>query len=138
MPEEPRADTPAQARHDPNHVEVAPEATTFRRLIHRRRAKPWFHKSRRKYPWLDPVLRWTIAFVAVLLIIGGLLIGWLPGPGGFIAVIGVAMLAAEFRWARRLTRQAQAIAHRWHVRVTGRKPRWAWRWKKKMNAAVPG
>ncbi len=30
-----------------------------------------------------------------LLVIGGLAIGWLPGPGGFIAIIGLAMLSRE-------------------------------------------
>lgn len=35
--------------------------------------------------------------VAVLLIGGGAAIGWLPGPGGFIAIFGLAIVAMEFR-----------------------------------------
>lgn len=34
---------------------------------------------------------------AVVLIVGGAAIGWLPGPGGFIAIFGVAIIAMEFR-----------------------------------------
>lgn len=37
----------------------------------------------------------------LLLLIGGLAIGWLPGPGGFIAIFGVALLATEFRFLAR-------------------------------------
>lgn len=29
------------------------------------------------------------------LIVFGLAIGWLPGPGGFLAIVGVAMIAVE-------------------------------------------
>ncbi len=36
----------------------------------------------------------SIAF-ALLLIIVGLGIGWLPGPGGFLAIIGLALIAKE-------------------------------------------
>ncbi|MGD9691357.1 MAG: PGPGW domain-containing protein [Phycisphaerales bacterium] len=35
--------------------------------------------------------------VAVALVLGGLAIGWLPGPGGFVAIFGIALLATEFR-----------------------------------------
>lgn len=37
----------------------------------------------------------TIA-LAILLIAGGIAIGWLPGPGGFIAIFGAALLSAEW------------------------------------------
>ncbi len=55
---------------------------------------------------------WLMAFV---LIAGGLAIGWLPGPGGFIAVFGLAIIAMEFRvmavsldWLERIGRDAWA------------------------------
>lgn len=35
--------------------------------------------------------------VAIVLIGGGLAIGWLPGPGGFVAVFGLAIIGMEFR-----------------------------------------
>jgi hypothetical protein len=34
--------------------------------------------------------------LGLLLIVGGLAIGWLPGPGGFVAVIGAARLGTEW------------------------------------------
>ncbi len=37
--------------------------------------------------------RVTVCLIAVMLIVVGLAIGWLPGPGGFIAIVGVALLA---------------------------------------------
>lgn len=36
--------------------------------------------------------------IALGLIAIGLLIGWLPGPGGVLAIIGLALLATQFRW----------------------------------------
>lgn len=42
----------------------------------------------------------------VALIVIGLSIGWLPGPGGFVAIIGLIMLLAELplvaRWIDRM------------------------------------
>ena len=34
---------------------------------------------------------------ALGLVVFGLAIGWLPGPGGFVAILGLALLAQEFR-----------------------------------------
>lgn len=41
-------------------------------------------------------------FLGLILLLGGLGIGWLPGPGGFIAIFGLALLAQEFRPLARL------------------------------------
>jgi hypothetical protein len=38
----------------------------------------------------------TILF-GLALTVGGASIGWLPGPGGFLAIFGLALLAQEFR-----------------------------------------
>lgn len=35
----------------------------------------------------------------------------LPGPGGLVVFGGLAILGAEFAWARRLQRKAEAQAH---------------------------
>lgn len=42
-----------------------------------------------------PIARLLTFATGLLLLIGGLAIGWLPGPGGFIALIGLALLARE-------------------------------------------
>jgi hypothetical protein len=47
-------------------------------------------------PGISPARIFTI-FFGLLLVIAGASIGWLPGPGGFIAIIGLALLAQEFR-----------------------------------------
>lgn len=49
---------------------------------------------------------------AAALIIAGMAIGWLPGPGGFIAIIGVAMLATEIRWIARLLDKIEPVIRR--------------------------
>ena len=38
----------------------------------------------------------------IVLVVGGLAIGWLPGPGGFIGVLGVALLATEWYFLAKL------------------------------------
>jgi hypothetical protein len=43
------------------------------------------------------VARVVMIALSVVLILGGVAIGWLPGPGGFIALIGAALLSAEWR-----------------------------------------
>jgi hypothetical protein len=47
-------------------------------------------------PGFSPVRAFNIVF-GLLLAIGGASIGWLPGPGGFVAIFGLALLAQEFR-----------------------------------------
>jgi Flp pilus assembly protein TadB len=51
--------------------------------------------ARRAEGW--PLERVVILALGVALFVGGLAIGWLPGPGGFVAVIGAALLGAESR-----------------------------------------
>ena len=49
----------------------------------------------------------------ILLIVGGASIGWLPGPGGFVAFFGLALLATELeflaRWMDWLELRARAL-----------------------------
>ena len=54
------------------------------------------YEFRRKDP-PAPMVRAGLWLLALLLIGGGLAIGWLPGPGGFIAIFGLAIVAMEFR-----------------------------------------
>ncbi|MDZ4850246.1 MAG: PGPGW domain-containing protein [Pirellulaceae bacterium] len=44
----------------------------------------------------DKVTRLWNYIAGVALIAIGLAVGWLPGPGGFLALIGLAILAKEF------------------------------------------
>jgi hypothetical protein len=54
-----------------------------------------FRASRRK-PGFSVSRALTILF-GLALTIGGASIGWLPGPGGFAAIFGLALLAQEIR-----------------------------------------
>jgi hypothetical protein len=56
--------------------------------FHRFRCERWAGK------W--PLERILMIALGGFLFVGGLAIGWLPGPGGFVAVIGAAMLGVEF------------------------------------------
>jgi uncharacterized protein (TIGR02611 family) len=44
----------------------------------------------------------VIAVLGGSIVVGGLLLVPLPGPGWLIVILGLAILASEFTWARRL------------------------------------
>jgi hypothetical protein len=55
----------------------------------------------------------VIGVVGATIIIFGLAIGFLPGPGPLVLVpLGLAVLGVEFAWARRLRRRMQHEAGR--------------------------
>jgi hypothetical protein len=84
------------------------EGTPGRRFydFHRARA------ARRGEGW--PLERVLTLAVGIILLLGGLAIGWLPGPGGFIGIIGAALLGAEsLRVAKFLDRMELKIRAAW-------------------------
>ena len=54
------------------------------------------YEFRKKDP-PTPFTRVGLWLIAIVLIAGGAAIGWLPGPGGFIAIFGLAIVAMEIR-----------------------------------------
>jgi uncharacterized protein (TIGR02611 family) len=48
-----------------------------------------------------------IAILGTTLVLIGLALLFLPGPGMVVVVIGLGLLASEFAWARRLLRRAK-------------------------------
>lgn len=60
--------------------------------------------------------------VAVLLIGGGVAIGWLPGPGGFIAIFGVAIIAMEFRAVAVIVDRVERWGRHLWARLRGTQP----------------
>lgn len=53
-------------------------------------------------------------FIGASLAIFGASIGWMPGPGGFVGIIGLALLAQEFRpLAVLLDKIEIAFVHMW-------------------------
>jgi uncharacterized protein (TIGR02611 family) len=59
--------------------------------------------------WLK---RSAITIVGACLVLGGIALMPLPGPGILVVVAGLAVLATEYVWARRLLRRAKAEAER--------------------------
>ena len=56
-----------------------------------------------------------VATVGLTIIVTGLILVPLPGPGWLIVFLGVGVLASEFPWARRLHTWASAHLRRWNA-----------------------
>lgn len=65
--------------------------------------------AHRGMSWLK---RSAVTLVGVCLILGGIALIPLPGPGMLLVVAGLAVLATEYVWARRLLRRAKTEAER--------------------------
>lgn len=78
------------------------------------------HEFRQQDP-PTTALRVGLWAVAIVLIAGGIAIGWLPGPGGFIAVFGLAIIGMEFRAVAVLLDRIERFGRDLWARVRGRK-----------------
>jgi uncharacterized protein (TIGR02611 family) len=58
-------------------------------------------------------LKIIVGVVGAALVIGGLLLVPLPGPGWLIVFAGLAVLATEFAWAHRLLEFAKRTVSAW-------------------------
>lgn len=54
-------------------------------------------------PWLNMLYKIIITTLGVVIVIVGLILVPLPGPGWLIVFIGLTVLGSEYHWARRLT-----------------------------------
>lgn len=89
------------------------------RFVWRRRIRADPHRYR--------IYRVCVALVGSLMMAMSVLLGWLPGPGGIpLFLLGLAVLASEFHWARRALERTRAFAHRVHM-WSDRQPVWV-RW----------
>jgi uncharacterized protein (TIGR02611 family) len=59
------------------------------------------------------IWRLLIGTVGSVIVIIGLLLIPLPGPGWALVFVGVAVWATEFRWANRLLRYGRRKLHNW-------------------------
>ena len=89
------------------------------------RSRAWIHR----HPNVRAPYRVLVALAGATVIVIGLILVPLPGPGWLIVFVGVAMLGTEFPAAQRLTRTVQRLARR--VRV-------AWRARRARQAARSG
>ncbi len=96
----------------------------WRRL---RKFNAWFDR----HPTLGLVRKIVVGTVGIILVVGGMISGpFVPGPQVVVVILGLALLSSEFIWARRAIRKAQLMAHRWSIRLRGRRLKVMWRWKK--------
>lgn len=78
----------------------------------------------REHPRTRGPYRVGVAVVGALLIVAAGLTGWLPGPGGIpLALLGLAVLASEFDWAKRLLARCND-AYRCFADWAARRPAW--------------
>jgi hypothetical protein len=60
-------------------------------------------------------------------IIGAVLLGWLPGPGGIpLLIIGLSLLANNHEWAERLLAKVKAEGVHWFYKIFDGGPKTRW------------
>ena len=79
---------------------MAGEETGERSLIERVRARQQRHKQRNR------MYRVVFALAGFIVLLGGLIMLFTPGPGLAVIAVGLAMLAMEFAWAERALERA--------------------------------
>jgi len=62
----------------------------------------------------------SVTVVGFAVVIAGIVLLFLPGPGLLVVIAGLALLATEFAWARRLLTLAREQARRINDRVRRR------------------
>ena len=77
----------------------------------------------RAHPVTRATKKVAIAIVGGAIVVLGLVLVPLPGPGWLIVLAGLGVWAIEFAWARQLLRFTRRQLHRWMVWV-GRRPLW--------------
>lgn len=78
----------------------------------------------REYRWLDIIYRAFITLVGALIVVVGIILIPLPGPGWLIVFIGLTVLGSEWHWARRLTQWVKnQLARFWRIWNTWRAER---------------
>ena len=66
--------------------------------------------------------RIAVTIVGLALLLAGLAMMILPGPGILVIIAGLAVLATEYVWAQRALNIAKAKAQQVKDKVTGKKP----------------
>jgi len=76
-----------------------------------------FRRYKRQQPGGNSATSRIVTFVfGILLIVLGAAIGWLPGPGGFVAFIGLAMLGREIPWIPRVMDSIELFSRQMYER----------------------
>lgn len=77
----------------------------------------------RRLPGGFAAWRIGITLLGSAVIVGGIILLPLPGPGWLIIFAGLGLLATEYEWAKRLLRFGRAQLARWTEWIK-RQPRW--------------
>jgi uncharacterized protein (TIGR02611 family) len=72
-----------------------------------------------KHRWLDLAYRVVVGALGTGIVVLGIVLIPLPGPGWLIVFAGLAVLATEFVWAERLLAFARGKVQGWTSWVTG-------------------
>lgn len=75
----------------------------------------WRGAIQRK-PWLNALYKVVITVLGILVVVIGLILVPLPGPGWLIVFVGLTILGTEFHWARRLLTWLRRILSRFWER----------------------
>lgn len=110
-------------RIDPQPPPVPEPARTHTDGRHLR-GHDWEWRRRiRSNPHSHTVYRTVVGAVGTLVVVVGLVLVPFPGPGWFIVFLGVAILASEFAWAKRLLHWGRGKLTLWNAWVMT-KPVW--------------
>ena len=63
------------------------------------------------------IRRAIVGLVGTTIVLVGLLLIFLPGPGALVVLLGLAVLGTEFVWARRIIRRARELGRQGHEYV---------------------
>jgi uncharacterized protein (TIGR02611 family) len=76
-----------------------------------------------RLPAGETVWRVAIALIGLVIVVVGVILLPLPGPGWLIIFVGIGVWATEFAWASRLLTRARIFVSRWTSWVSAL-PRW--------------
>ena len=83
----------------------------------------WRRRIRASPRW-RPLYQGAVFLVGLVMVLGGLALVPLPGPGWLIVLAGLAILSLEFEWAQRLLHFTRTQLERW------------WHWLGRQHMAV--
>ena len=118
----------AESARDPLEGEVRDDAAAAEdpgHPVHR-----WMRRRREELehrPRLRVLYRSIVAVIGVLVVVVGIALIPLPGPGWLVVFFGLAILGTEFHWAKRLTGFAKRSLARF----------WAWVRTRRSRDAAP-
>lgn len=72
-----------------------------------------FRASVEKRPWLNLVYKITVSTIGGAVILAGIAMLVLPGPGWLTIFLGLGILGTEFEWARRILRWLRMKVATW-------------------------